>query len=135
MADTKPNLSIKEKYELSDDQYRNLKLNIQNKNIIDPTKEQIEQSVNEVKKLVLKGGLAAKEGEMATDEMVLSESNVKRGEKSFIDYLPLVIGILFIVVVIYLFMLGDESISPSFQPLNLFGKPKYHISNAFGIVR
>lgn len=30
MADSKNNLSVKEKYDLSDDQYRNLKLNMQN---------------------------------------------------------------------------------------------------------
>jgi hypothetical protein len=49
MADSKNNLSVKEKYDLSDDQYRNLKLNMQNKNISSPTEEQLEQLVNEVK--------------------------------------------------------------------------------------
>lgn len=49
MVDSNSNLSVKEKYDLTDDQYKNLKLNIQNKNISSPTKEQLEQSVNEVK--------------------------------------------------------------------------------------
>ena len=42
-------VSIKEKYTLSDTQYRNIKLNIQSKNIKDPTEEQINQAVTEVK--------------------------------------------------------------------------------------
>jgi len=49
MTDATKIPTIKEKYDLSDDQYRNLKLNIQNKNIRSPTKEQLEQLINEVK--------------------------------------------------------------------------------------
>lgn len=59
----------------------------------------------------------------------------EKEEKGFMDYLPFVIGILFIVVAIYLFMSGSESSIPSFQPMNLFGAPEYNISSAFGIAK
>ena len=60
----------------------------------------------------------------------------EKEEKSFMDYLPIIIGILFIVVAIYLFMAGSESSSPSFQPINLFGgAPEYNIASAFGIAK
>jgi hypothetical protein len=42
-------VSIKEKYTLSDTQYRNVKLNIESKNITDPSEEQVNQAVSEVK--------------------------------------------------------------------------------------
>jgi len=42
-------VSIKEKYTLSDIQYRNLILNIESKNITDPSEEQVNQAVQEVK--------------------------------------------------------------------------------------
>jgi len=56
-------------------------------------------------------------------------------EKSSVDYLPIVIGILFIVVAIYLFMSGSESHDLSFRSLNLFGAPEYNIASAFGITK
>jgi flagellar biogenesis protein FliO len=60
----------------------------------------------------------------------------EKEEKSFMDYSPIIIGILFIVVAIYLFMSGNESSSPSFQPINLFGlPPEYNIASAFGIAK
>jgi flagellar biogenesis protein FliO len=59
----------------------------------------------------------------------------EKEEKSFMDYFPIIIGILFIIVAIYLFMSGSESSSPSFQPLNLFGAPEYNIASAFGIAK
>ena len=42
-------VSIKEKYTLSDTQYRNVKLNIQSKNIKSPNTQQLETAVSEVK--------------------------------------------------------------------------------------
>ncbi len=57
----------------------------------------------------------------------------EKEEKSFMDYLPIIIAILFIVVAIYLFVSGSES--PSFQPINLFGAPEYNIASAFGIAK
>jgi hypothetical protein len=42
-------VSIKEKYTLSNTQYRNVKLNIESKNITDPSEEQVNQAVQEVK--------------------------------------------------------------------------------------
>lgn len=60
---------------------------------------------------------------------------VEKEEKNFMDYIPIIIGILFIVVAIYLFMSGSESSSPSFQPINLFGAPEYNIASAFGIAK
>ena len=42
-------VSIKEKYTLSDTQYRNVKLNIESKNIKSPDTQQLEQAVQEVK--------------------------------------------------------------------------------------
>lgn len=61
----------------------------------------------------------------------------EKEEKSFMDYLLIIIGILFIVVAIYLFMSGSESSSPSpsFEPINLFGVPEYNIASAFGIAK
>lgn len=59
----------------------------------------------------------------------------EKEEKNFMDYIPIIIGILFIVVAIYLFMSGSESSSPSFQPINLFGAPEYNIASAFGIAK
>lgn len=60
----------------------------------------------------------------------------EKEEKSFIDYLPIIIGILFIVVAIYLFISGSESSSPSFQPINLFEPPpQYNIASAFEIAK
>jgi hypothetical protein len=59
----------------------------------------------------------------------------EKEEKNFMDYIPNIIGILFIVLAIYLFMSGSESSSPSFQPINLFGAPEYNIASAFGIAK
>lgn len=59
----------------------------------------------------------------------------EKEEKSSMDYLPIVIGILFIVVAICLFIPGSESSSPGFQPINLFGAPEYNIASAFGIAK
>jgi hypothetical protein len=42
-------VSIKEKYTLDDTQYRNVKLNIESKNITDPSEEQVNQAIQEVK--------------------------------------------------------------------------------------
>jgi len=42
-------VSIKEKYTLDDTQYRNVKLDLQSKNIKDPSQEQLETAVQEVK--------------------------------------------------------------------------------------
>jgi hypothetical protein len=42
-------VSIKENYTLSDTQYRDVKLNLQSKNIMNPTQEQVKSSVQEVK--------------------------------------------------------------------------------------
>jgi hypothetical protein len=42
-------VSIKEKYTLDDTQYRNVKLNIESKNITNPSEEQVNQAVAEVK--------------------------------------------------------------------------------------
>lgn len=59
----------------------------------------------------------------------------EKEEKSFANYLPIVIGILFAVIAIYMLMFRSESQSSSFQPLNLFRASEYNIASAFEIAK
>lgn len=56
-------------------------------------------------------------------------------EKNFMDYLPVVIAVLFAMIAIYLIISGDDSPSPNFTPMGLFGTPEYNIASAFDIVK
>ena len=56
-------------------------------------------------------------------------------EKSFLDYLPIVIGILLIIVIIYMFIPASQNMSPNYQPMNIFGEQEYNIASAFGIAK
>lgn len=60
---------------------------------------------------------------------------VEEKEKNLMDYLPIIIGILLIVIVIYVLMTRNESPSLGFHPTSLFGVPEYNISSAFGVVK
>ena len=56
-------------------------------------------------------------------------------EKSFLDYLPIVIGILLVIVAIYMLMPSSKNPSPNYQPMNIFGEQEYNIASAFGIAK
>ena len=56
-------------------------------------------------------------------------------EKSLLDYLPIVIGILLIIVAIYMIVNASKNQGPNYQPTNIFGQQEYNIASAFEIAK
>jgi len=56
-------------------------------------------------------------------------------EKGLLDYLPIVIGILLIIVAIYMLVNTSKNPSPNYQPMNIFGQQEYNIASAFEIAK